>query len=81
MDDTAMTDTEPAAAFRFRIADISPVPDDDVVAAITAALHEAWPQPAAPPTGLTTIDSQWRFSQRRWRGRQIPRQTWGQAPR
>ncbi len=66
--------------FRFRIADITPVPEDDVLAAITAALNEAWPQPsAAPITGLTALDSHWRFGQRRWRGRQIPRQTWGRS--
>ncbi len=70
------------APFRFRIADISPVPDDDVVAAITAALNEAWPQPVAASAPVNTgDDSRWRFGQRRWRARQIPRQTWGQAQR
>ena len=74
-----MDDQEPAAPFRFRIADITPVPNDDVVAAVTAALNEAWPQPSAAPTAavLSPSDSQWRFGQRRWRARQIPRQTWG----
>lgn len=70
--------TETAEAFHFRIADISPAPSDDVLAAITAALTESWPRPsAAPPVAI--IDTNWRFGQRRWRGRQIPRQTWGRA--
>jgi len=73
---------EQASQFRFRISDISPVPDDDVLAVITAALNEAWPQPSAAPTTVVSAgDTQWRFGQRRWRARQIPRQTWGRAQR
>ncbi|MFT7474928.1 MAG: hypothetical protein ACI81L_001860 [Verrucomicrobiales bacterium] len=71
---------EAAAPFRFRIADISPVPDDDVLAAIAAALDQAWPAPT-PSSGALAIDSDWRFGQRRWRARQIPLQTWGRPAR
>lgn len=65
--------------FRFRIADISPTPSDDVVAAITAALNEAWPQPVAIASVVPASDISWRFGERRWRDRQIPRQTWGRT--
>lgn len=65
--------------FRFRIADISPTPSDDVVAAITAALNEAWPQPVAIAAVVPASDISWRFGERRWRDRQIPRQTWGRT--
>ena len=71
--------TDSSEPFRFRIADISPVPDDDVLAAITAALAEAWPQPSAAVAPVAPADSDWRFGQRRWRERQIPRQTWGRT--
>ena len=64
--------------FHFRIADISPTPDDDVLAAITAALTEAWPRPTTAVPSLT-IDTAWRFGQRRWQARQIPRRTWGRS--
>ncbi|MDW3177115.1 MAG: hypothetical protein R8J94_07005 [Acidimicrobiia bacterium] len=67
------------AGFRFRISDISPVPDDDVVAAITAALHEVWPQPTAVSAPLELPNASWRFGQRRWQDRQIPRRTWGRS--
>ena len=74
-----METEEQPVPFRFRITDISPVPSDDVVAAITAALYEAWPQPVATSAAklASPVDAQWRFGQRRWRARQIPRQTWG----
>ncbi len=50
--------------------------DPDVVAAIAIAVHEAWPKPAAvtPPVEPNTS---WRFGQRNWRHRQVPRRTWG----
>ena len=58
-----------------RVAGISPMPGDDVVAAITVAVLEAWPKPqvstSPPPT-----DVRWRFGQRRWHDRAVPRQTW-----
>jgi len=72
-----VSDVEAAAPFRFRIADIRPAPNDDVLAAITAALSEAWPEPTPPPPVVSSIDTNWRFGARRWRARQIPRQTWG----
>ena len=71
-----MSEAEP---FRFRIADISPTPNDDVVAAITAALNEAWPHPVVVAAVVPLSDTNWRFGQRRWRERQIPRQTWGRT--
>ena len=71
-------DTTEAEPFRFQIADISPTPPPEVVAAITAALTEAWPAPTvAVPT--LEIDTRWRFGQRRWRGAPIPRHAWGRA--
>ena len=73
-------DAEPAVPSLFRITDIHPVPDDETLAAITAALHEAWPKPvAATSGGATAVQSNWRFGRRRWRERAIPRQTWGRA--
>jgi len=76
---TDLVDDESAMPFRFRIADISPVPDDDVVAAITAALHEVWPVPVSATPQQLVPDIAWRFGQRRWVSRQIPRKTWGSA--
>ena len=49
------------------------------VAIITTALSEAWPQPVAASPTAAPIDTAWRFGQRRWRPRQIPRRTWGRA--
>lgn len=72
-----VADSESGAAFRFQISNISPVPDDDVIAAITAALHEAWPAPASATPQPLAPDTSWRFGQRRWHDRQIPRRTWG----
>lgn len=79
MSDTteAAADTENVPGFLFQIADISPVPDDEVIAAITAALHEAWPAPASAAPQPLAPDTSWRFGQRRWHDRQIPRRTWG----
>ena len=62
---------------RFQIADISPAPDDEIVAAITMALHEAWPQVTTAPQQPEVPNAAWRFGDRRWRERQIPRRTWG----
>lgn len=74
----AVVDDDVSDGFRFRIADISPVPDDDVVAAIAAALNEVWPRPvAAVSTPTEPPNLSWRFGQRRWNDRQIPRRTWG----
>jgi hypothetical protein len=70
---------ESIETFRFRIANISPTPSKDVVAAITAALNEAWPQPVTIASAVPASDVNWRFGQRRWRDRQIPRQTWGRT--
>ncbi len=50
--------------------------DPDVVAAITIAVHEAWPKPAAV-TSPAEPNTSWRFGQRNWRHRQVPRRTWG----
>lgn len=61
---------------RVQVGAISPVPDADVVAAITVAVLEAWPKPSAE-VSPEPVNVSWRFSQRRWRGRSIPRQTWG----
>lgn len=63
---------------RFRIGDIHPAPDDETLAAITAALDAAWPEPtAAAPT--VVVDARWRFGLRRWNDRPLPRRTWGRA--
>lgn len=52
------------------------MPDEDLVAAITVAVLEAWPkQSGAKP--VNPIDVRWRFSQRRWRRRPIPLRNWG----
>lgn len=75
----ADTDEVAGEPFHFRIADISPAPDDDVLAAITASLSQAWPRPSTATSAPITIDTDWRFGRRRWRARQIPRQTWGRA--
>lgn len=64
---------------RFHIVDISPVPDDDVLAAITLALDEAWPKPTIAGIVVPLTGSDWRFGERRWRDRQIPRRTWGRS--
>jgi len=69
-------DVEP----RFRIADIHPVPDDETLAVITAALQQAWPVPVAVAAPTAPVQDNWRFGQRRWRERAIPRQTWGRGP-
>ena len=74
MDDTVTEEPEP---FHFRIADISPTPDDETLAVITMALTEAWPRPSTAAATSITIDTDWRFGRRRWRARQIPRRTWG----
>lgn len=72
-------DAESVGGFRFRIADISPTPDDEVIAAITTALHEVWPRPSAASVGAEAPNVSWRFGQRRWRDRQIPLRTWGRS--
>ena len=66
-----------AVLSRVQVGSISPVPDDDVIAAITVAVLEAWPKPSAeaPPE---PVNVRWRFGQRRWRDRSVPRKTWGQ---
>lgn len=65
---------------RVRISDISGVAngelDPDLVAAITIAVLEAWPKPSAA-IGPEAPNVAWRFSQRRWRARPVPRQNWG----
>lgn len=75
----ADVDEQADADFRFRISDISPVPDDDVVAAITAALNEVWPLPHAKSVPVEPPNVSWRFGQRRWQDRPIPRRTWGRS--
>jgi hypothetical protein len=72
-------DNSSGEPFRFRIADISPTPSNDIVAAVTAALNEAWPQPVTIASAVPPGDVNWRFGERRWRDRQIPRQTWGRT--
>jgi hypothetical protein len=42
-----------------------PRPDPAVLAAIAAAVEEAWPKPQ-PPTYEPTRDGDWRFSGRWW---------------
>jgi len=65
-------------ATRFHLADVSPEPTDDVMAAIVGALESAWPEPSAPDMWRPRReDDLWRFGQRSWLGRQIPMQTWG----
>lgn len=73
------TEGETAEGFRFKISDVSPVPGDDVLAAITAALNEVWPQPVAASGPVEAPNIAWRFGQRRWQDRQIPRRTWGRV--
>lgn len=69
---------DPTAPARFRIGDIHPAPDDETLAAITAALDAAWPEPtAAAPT--VVVDARWRFGLRRWNDRPLPRRTWGRS--
>ena len=65
--------TSPA---RFRIGDIHPTPDDETLAAITAALDAAWPEPTAAASNVV-VDARWRFGLRSWNDRPIPRRTWG----
>ena len=74
-----MSDTTDAVSSRVIITDISPAPSPDVLVAIAAALEEGWPQPAvaAPSTGPGPAEARWRFSQRRWKHRAVPMQTWG----
>lgn len=64
---------------RFRIVDVSPVPTGDVLAAITVALDEAWPKPSSAAPVIFDRGTEWRFGERRWRDRQIPRRTWGRS--
>ena len=71
-----MSDEAPTTA-RFRIADIHPVPDDETLAVITAALEAAWPEPVAAAAPTVVVDARWRFGLRRWNDRAIPRRTWG----
>ncbi len=78
-DAIAEVDGETDAGFRFRISDISPIPDDDVVAAITAALNEVWPQPITASRPVEPPNVSWRFGERRWHDREIPRRTWGRS--
>ena len=74
MVDSALANEAPASPVR--VAGISPTPDADVVAAITVAVLEAWPKQSAsaPPPAP---DVHWRFGQRRWQERSVPRRTWG----
>lgn len=58
------------------VGDISPMPDPEMVAAITVAVLEAWPKPSHA-TSPEPIDVRWRFGQRRWTDRTTPRRTWG----
>lgn len=66
---------------RFRIGDIHPAPDEETLAAITAALDAAWPEPAAASAPTVVVDTRWRFGLRSWNDRPIPRRTWGASPR
>ncbi len=47
-----------------------PAPDPAVLAAITAAVEEAWPKPTAPSLDGSR-DGEWRFSGRWW-ARPVP---------
>ena len=71
MSDEASTTT------RFRIADVHPVPDAEMLAVITAALEAAWPEPVTTAAPTVVVDARWRFGLRRWNDRPIPRRTWG----
>lgn len=59
-----------------QVGSVLPVTDADTVAAITVAVLEAWPKPSAA-VAPEPVNVRWRFSQRRWRDRSIPRRTWG----
>jgi len=48
-----------------RVVSVRPEPDPAVLAAIVAAVAEAWPRPAAEPPGAEQ-PSAWRFSGRWW---------------
>jgi len=71
-----VSDDETAGA-RFRIGDIHPVPDDETLAAITAALDAGWPEPTIVDTAAPLANLRWRFGLRRWNERPLPRRTWG----
>lgn len=79
MSESSVDVDEVSNGFRFRIADISPIPDDEVLAAITAALNEVWPRPVPAPARVQQSNVSWRFGERRWKDRQIPRRTWGRT--
>lgn len=70
-------ETDEATPARFKIADIHPIPDDETLAAITAALDAAWPEPTQSVSGNLSVQTSWRFGLRPWASRPIPRQTWG----
>jgi len=70
-------DADEGARPRFRIADIHPAPDDETLAAITAALDAAWPEPTQALPGELLVQTNWRFGLRPWSSRPIPRRTWG----
>lgn len=73
-----MTD-EPTVPTRFRIGEIHPVPDDETLAVITAALDAAWPEPSMTSLTPGVVNTRWRFGLRRWNDRPIPRRTWGRV--
>jgi hypothetical protein len=47
---------------------VRPAPDDDELAAIVAAVEQAWPRPVAP---VRADEPRWRFSGRWW-SRPVP---------
>jgi hypothetical protein len=51
------------------VGQVRPVPTDDELAAVVAAIEVAWPRPAA--VVLTEEPSRWRFSGRWW-SRPVP---------
>ncbi|HLI72460.1 MAG TPA: hypothetical protein VKU86_01180 [Acidimicrobiales bacterium] len=48
------------------VVSVRPDPEPPVLAAIVAAVEEAWPRPAPPPDATTSRSSSWRFSGRWW---------------
>ena len=48
------------------VVSVRPDPEPAVLAAIVAALDEAWPKPTAPADATASRSSPWRFSGRWW---------------
>ncbi|HUC37612.1 MAG TPA: hypothetical protein VMR97_10875 [Acidimicrobiales bacterium] len=58
--------THGAAAGGVEVVSVRPEPPPDVLAAIVAAVDEAWPRPTAPEARSRSEGSAWRFSGRWW---------------